>query len=328
MRLTHDDYTVAWICALPIEMAAAKAMLDSTHQPLPQPKTDHNVYTLGTIQKHNVVLVCLPAGVYGTVSASTTVSHMASTYSNLQFGLMVGIGGGVPRGSHAAAADIRLGDVVVSKPTRSSSGVIQYDYGKTIREGRIQRTSLLNKPPQVLLKAIAHLEGEQMAGNRRIRDMLAQMDPKVREQFPRPQSDMLFKAGYYHEKPEVGCSVCDPVQLVDRPLRSRPDEPYINYGLIASADQVMKDAETRDSIAEELGVLCFEMEAAGIMDELPSLVIRGICDYCDSHKHKEWQPYATLAAAAYAKTLLSTVPVVMNKNRHREKGMLLVLKWN
>lgn len=324
MRFTHDDYTVAWICALPIEIAAAKAILDEEHDSLPQPKTDHNVYTLGAISGHNVVLVCLPAGVYGTVSASTTVSHMVSTYPNIEFGLMVGIGGGVPREyDRAAAADIRLGDIVVSRPTGSLSGVVQYDYGKTVREGKLQRTGSLNKPPRVLLKAIAHLEGEEVAGKRQVRDILAQIDQGVGNQFPRPERDMLFKAGYYHENLEANCSACDTDQLVDRPLRRRPDEPYIHYGLIASGDQVMKDARTRDSIAEELGILCFEMEAAGIMDELPSLVIRGICDYCDSHKHKEWQPYAALAAAAYAKALLSTVPITISKNREPEKGMQL-----
>ena len=57
-----------------------------------------------------------------------------------------------------------------------------------------------------------------------------------------------------------------------------------------------------------MGVLCVEMEAAGLMDDFPCLVIRGICDYADSHKNKRWQPYAAATAAAYAKELLSTIP--------------------
>ncbi|KAF5858246.1 hypothetical protein ETB97_004652 [Aspergillus alliaceus] len=85
--------------------------------------------------------------------------------------------------------------------------------------------------------------------------------------------------------------------------------PVIHYGLIASGDQVMKDSETRDRLAQQYGILCFEMEAAGLMDGLPALVIWGICDYCDSHKQKEWQGYAALTAAAYTKWLLSAVPV-------------------
>jgi nucleoside phosphorylase len=94
---------------------------------------------------------------------------------------------------------------------------------------------------------------------------------------------------------------------VDRPEREAK-EPQIHYGLIASGNQVMKDAIARDQLAQELDILCFEMEAAGLMDEIPSLVIQGICDYCDSYKHKKWQPYAAFAAAAYAKAVLIQAP--------------------
>ena len=70
----------------------------------------------------------------------------------------------------------------------------------------------------------------------------------------------------------------------------------------------MKDASVRDRLAAEKDVLCFEMEAAGLMNHFPCLVIRGICDYSDSHKNKEWQGYAAMAAAAYAKDLLCRIP--------------------
>jgi len=66
----------------------------------------------------------------------------------------------------------------------------------------------------------------------------------------------------------------------------------------------MKDATIRDALAKEKGILCFEMEAAGLMNRFPCLVVRGICDYSDSHKHNEWQGYAAMAAAAYTKNLL------------------------
>lgn len=66
----------------------------------------------------------------------------------------------------------------------------------------------------------------------------------------------------------------------------------------------MKDATIRDTVAKEKGVMCFEMEAAGLMNHFPCLVIRGICDYSDSHKNKKWQGYAAMTAAAYTKDLL------------------------
>jgi nucleoside phosphorylase/tetratricopeptide (TPR) repeat protein len=280
-------------------------MLDEVHASLSQPKSDHNVYALGNVGGHNVVVACLPIGVYGTVSASTVVSHMVSTYPNIQFGLVVGIGGGAP----GKSADIRLGDVVVSKPTATSGGVIQYDYGKTLSRGHFQRTGSLNKPPPILLKAVAQLESDYMTGKNLVSKNIgdALQKEETRRKFSRPECDWLFQSTYDHEGKEANCSACDQKQLVDRPPRISA-EPYIHYGLIASGDQVIKDAGTRDFIARKENILCFEMEAAGLMDELPSLVIRGVCDYCDSHKDKQWQEYAALAAAAYAKALLSQVP--------------------
>ncbi|KAL2833718.1 nucleoside phosphorylase domain-containing protein [Aspergillus cavernicola] len=268
MTLTHDDYMVAWICALPLELAAAKAMLDEILPSLLQPKSEHNAYTHGRISDHNVVVACLPSGVYGTISASAVVSHLVSTYPNIRFGLVVGVGGGVP----SESADIRLGDVVVGKPTATSPAY----------------SGSLNKPPTVLLKALAQMEADSVLG--------------------KSSSVTGFQATYDHVRTEPTCSLCDQNQLVRRPTRGT-EEPYIHYGVIASGDQVIKDAKTRDLVARERDILCFEMEDAGLMDELPSLAIRGICDYCDSHKNKQWQEYAALSAAACAKSLLSIVPV-------------------
>ncbi|KAL4934552.1 uncharacterized protein BDV17DRAFT_278716 [Aspergillus undulatus] len=261
MELIHDDYTVAWICALPLEMAAAKVVLDETHDSLDQPSTDHNSYTLGRRAGHNVVLACLLSGVYGTTSAATVLSHMLPTFPSLRFGLMVGIGGGVP----SKGGDIRLGDVV-------------YDFGKTLRDMHFQRTGSLNKPSQFLLTAISQIRSNED----------------------------------HRDGPD--CSDCDQSRLVNRVPRANED-PCLHYGLIAPGNQVLKDATTRDSIAEKIDILCFEMEAAGLMDQLPCLVIRGICDYCDSHKNKQWQGYAALAAAAYAKILLEFVPTIERKAR-------------
>jgi nucleoside phosphorylase len=306
MTFTHDSYTIAWICALPIELAAAKIFLDEVHPRLHQPKSDLNVYTLGSIGGHNIVVVCLPAGVYGTTSATAAVAYLKSTYPNIQFALMVGIGGGVPLGK----PDIRLGDIVVSKPSDTFGGVIQYDYGKTVGNGHFYHTGSLNKPPPILLKTIAQMESDYMLGKISLCNIMASSLHKeeVQTQFPRPSKDQLFQSTYDHVGNKSDCSACDTSELVDRPERTT-EEPQVHYGLIASGNQVMKDARTRDSIAQGRNILCFEMEAAGLMDEIPSLVIRGICDYCDSHKHKEWQGYAAFVAAAYAKALLTLIPI-------------------
>jgi nucleoside phosphorylase len=71
-----------------------------------------------------------------------------------------------------------------------------------------------------------------------------------------------------------------------------------------------KDGKARDDIAQRLSALCFEMEAAGMMDNLQYLPIRGICDDSDSHKNKEWQDCAAATAAAYAREQASAVSKV------------------
>jgi nucleoside phosphorylase len=83
----------------------------------------------------------------------------------------------------------------------------------------------------------------------------------------------------------------------------------VHYGLIASGNQVIKDAVSRDKLNKDLGgaCLCIEMEAAGMMNNFPCIVIRGIYDYCDSHKNKAWQEHAAAVAAAFAKELLGFV---------------------
>ena len=305
--LRHRDYTVAWVCALPSEMAAARAMLDEIHPDLPAKPNDHNTYVLGRIYAHNVVIVGLPAGICGTISAATVVSQMLITFQSIRFGLLVGIGGGVP----GKDADIRLGDVVVSKPTGEFGGVVQYDFGKTVGQGVFERSGRLNKPPQMLLTAITNLQAYQAVERSRIPEFLSEMitaHPDMRAEFTYrgQEQDRLFDAASDHTGFGDSCDTCEISRLVTRPARARHD-PVIHYGLIASGNQVMKHGGTRDKLGQELGILCFEMEAAGLMDNLPCLVIRGICDYADSHKNKQWQRYAAATAAAYAKELLSVI---------------------
>ncbi|KAK7219748.1 hypothetical protein V2G26_007751 [Clonostachys chloroleuca] len=303
-----DEYTVGWVCALPSEMAAAKMMLDEIHPNLVgQDSSDHNNYILGQIQNHNVVIATLPAGVYGTTSAATVAKDMLRTFRSIRFGLMVGIGGGAPSPTH----DIRLGDVVVSKPSETSGGVIQYDRGKTVQGGEFQRTGALNAPPVVLLTALNHLEADHCTGDTQIPRYLSEMTakrPKMRKEFgyQGASNDCLYRGDYDHPNLGATCDQCDGTQEIARVARE-DEEPVVHYGIIASGNQVIKHGATRDRLSEKLGVLCFEMEAAGLMPDFPCLVIRGICDYADSHKNKRWQKYAAATAAAFAKELLSVI---------------------
>jgi nucleoside phosphorylase len=307
-RRSHDDYTVGWICALPLEMAAAKVMLDETHEDLPVSSTDHNTYILGRIKEHNIVIACLPSGDYGLVSANTVAMQLLSSFRSIRFGLMVGIGGGVPNN----VADIRLGDVVICKPTDTYGGVVQYDYGKALNGGSFQRTGMLNRPPQILLTALSRIQANHFTEESKITDLIAEIRQKIprhASQFARPvQEDRLYLSDYDHiDSDSTTCDACDATQIVSRPSRGH-NEPFIHYGLIASASQLVRDSQLRNRLSRELGAYCVEMEAAGLMNNWPCLVIRGICDYADSHKNKHWQGYASAVAAAYAKELLLCIP--------------------
>ncbi|KAJ6028762.1 hypothetical protein N7540_004338 [Penicillium herquei] len=303
----RDAFQIGWICALPIEAAAATEMLDEKFGILEeQDAADSNTYTLGRIEKHHVVIACLPGGQYGTTSATTVAINMLRTFSkSLRIGLMVGIGGGAP-----SAADIRLGDIVISYPSGTCGGVIQYDMGKIITGGEFERTGSLNSPPRAILTAISTMRATELTDDPRYLGYLQNAfgrTPRTQRNFGRPsiQSDRLFQIKYSHPPNASSCDGCLAEWEENRDERMDKD-PQPHYGIIASSNKVIKDGRTREQIWLETGALCFEMEAAGLMLDFPCVVIRGICDYADSHKNKKWQGYAALAAAAYTKELLDT----------------------
>lgn len=310
-RVAKHDYTVGWVCALHHEMAAAKCMLDEIHEDLQEQDTfDHNNYLLGQIDHHDIVIACLPAGVYGNTPAATVAKDMLRTFPSIRFGLLVGIGGAAPSSTH----DIRLGDVIVSEPHGATGGVIQYDRGKVNEEGKFQRTGSLNSPPMILLTALGRLKAEHESSDSMIPQFLRKMYeryPKMRGEyvFPGRSLDQLYQATYVHSETNetnATCESCDPQAQVQREPREDTD-PQIHYGNIASSNQVMKCGVERERLREELDVLCFETEAAGLMPDFPCLVIRGICDYSDSHKNEKWQRYAAATAAGFAKELLRLI---------------------
>jgi nucleoside phosphorylase len=264
------------------------------------------------------VIASLPAGVYGTASAAATAMNLLASLPQIRIGLLVGIGGAIARPDQNR--DIRLGDIVVSQPDGTAGGVIQYDLGKAKSNQAWERKGSLNKPPPILLNALANLQAQHEIKPSIIPDLLQAMwaaNPhmtKPRNKLPAyvhqgSENDRLFKTEHDHAGGST-CAKCDKSWELQRDERDTTD-PEIHYGIIASGNSLIKDATTRDEIAELAGeeCICFEMEAAGLIDRFPCLVIRGICDYADSHKNDRWQRYASATAAAYAKELLGYVPV-------------------
>ncbi|RAO70553.1 uncharacterized protein BHQ10_006565 [Talaromyces amestolkiae] len=336
---THADYTVGWICALSKEQTAATAMLDKRHGDLPNPPHDSNTYTLGSIANHDIVIACLPDGRYGTNSAANVVTLLSGTFPSVRFCLMVGIGGGIPSNK------VRLGDVVVGRPEGQFPGVVQWDMGKAKQGGEFERTGALNNPPKAVLTALAKLKTDNELYESKISKYLDDFKnryPRAAEKYLRSDSlvDVCYKANYDHVTPKrkrddneeededevEGDDEMDPCKHCDKSkaLKRKPRSMLVHYGLIASGNQVIKDSKYRDKLNKDLGgnVLCVEMEAAGIVNSFPCLVIRGICDYSDSHKNEAWQEHAAVVAAAYAKELLVFVQPIELRGERRIKDVL------
>ncbi|KAI4732999.1 hypothetical protein E4T50_16445 [Aureobasidium sp. EXF-12298] len=278
-------YTVGWICVkVDNEAVAARAMLDERHGYIDlSGQGDPIQYFGGRIGKHNVIIGC--SGEAGLNPANNVATNMSRSFKNIKVGFLCGIGGGNPSEKH----DIRLGDVVVGMPEGRHSGVTQYNAGKTTEDGFLRKASH-NRPPQFLIQAV---------GSRRT-DLIEGLDTWKKHLDSAPKNwgsfdtltDILHEG--QHELP-------------------RPDnrESKVHYGLIASGDLVVKADKSRRELVQEIqdDVLCFEMEAAGLVNTFPCLVVRGISDYCDRYKNDDWQPYASSAAAAYCKYLLEVVHV-------------------
>ncbi|KAL2783368.1 nucleoside phosphorylase domain-containing protein [Aspergillus keveii] len=251
---------------------------------------DFNVYQLGSMAGHNVIIASLPYGEYGTASAARVASDMLSSFPNIRMGLLVGIAGGAPSPKN----DIRLGDIVVGVPTDGENGVLQYDFGKAVQERKFQVTRMLDPPPMLLRNAASTLRNSHRLNKHRIHDevdAVLERYPLLKEFQRPPSADRLFKSSIVYDANNRYHESC-----------------LVWYGTIASANRLIKDATIRDELTTEKNVLCFEMEAGGVMNHFPCLVVRGICDYSDTHKNDSWQGYVAMVAAVYAKRLLQTIP--------------------
>ncbi|KAL2861080.1 nucleoside phosphorylase domain-containing protein [Aspergillus lucknowensis] len=256
---------------------------DVEYEAFPGVENDTNSYLLSRSGAHHVV-IATAGGQYGTVIAGEMAPQMVRTFNRIRFGLMVGVGGGISRDSNFGVR------------------------------------SHLDKPPLLLLKATSQLESDHGFNQGHLANYIADVARKSQQfkilkryAFPGRDKDMLFEAECRHEDKKKDCSHGNRIQCVQR-LDREDDHPAVHYGEIASGNWVMTDAQMRDRLRDSHGICCFETEAAGLMNLFPRIAIRGICDYCDDHKNDIWQPYAAVAAAAYAKDLLRIIQPVDVEN--------------
>ncbi|KAE8873266.1 hypothetical protein PTNB73_02417 [Pyrenophora teres f. teres] len=320
----NHQFTIGWICPLPLEKEAARLVLDEEY---PQDEVQHQnaFYLGGRIGNHKIVI-----GVQrriGLTGAAILAEKIRAGFPNIKYFLLVGIAGGVPRyGPAGTVSDIVLGDVVVSSPRGNHGGVVQYDKGAWEGQGRLNFRGHTSGVPGDLIAAVNNFRAEG-SSKTNIAEVLKQMrlklDDERQHQYddPGPGRDRLYQDTYEHQGTELDdCRDCCDADHVDsRSDRGGGairlvDKPSVHFGNIASSNQLQISAVQRNRVQQEHDVICFEMEAAGVMDEYPCVVVRGICDYADSHKNKGWQNYAAATAVAYAKGLLDMIPVIDAKS--------------
>ncbi|KAH8728879.1 nucleoside phosphorylase domain-containing protein [Phaeosphaeriaceae sp. PMI808] len=331
----RDQFNIAIVCALPLEYDAVALLIDEfwdeTGDSYGRAIGDRNSYTTGRIGNHDVVVALLPG--IGKVNAAVAVAGLRSSYINIKLAVLAGICGAVPRAG--SSNEILLGDVIISET------VVQYDLGRqypdsfatksTIGE-TLSRSNADNRGLPASLRTELGLERLQQKTLHFLQtpQSAALCERRSNYRYLRVSADILFKPEYRHRHHGTCDCICsqwkalsDPVcqealntscietgcaittQVPRRRLQMRSiQQPFILIGPIASGDTVMKSRTDRDRIAENQKVVAFEMEGAGLWEELPCLVVKGACDYADSHKDKTWQNFATATASATMKALL------------------------
>ncbi|KAF2231522.1 hypothetical protein EV356DRAFT_490220 [Viridothelium virens] len=297
-------YTVAWLAPLEIEAQAALHMLDSKHEGwFALGRGDDYVFEAGEVCGHNVIIATLPAGEeYGNSSAAALASQVKRFFPNLWFSLLVGVAAGLPNLTLDPPRDIRLGDVLVSLPISDSTGIIAYELGKETGKDTLELLHsghILARTETVVRSAIGSIKKA-------------------------PDDTNTFLPHYekIKRKKHTGGTFIDPGQdrdklyeindngdehVIQRELRPPSRRVQVWYGPIGSGDKLIKNAQKRNELRDKYGFIGLEMEAAGTINRIPVGVIRGVCDYADKHKNKEWQPFAAAMAAAYAKAILFRV---------------------
>ncbi len=332
-------FEVALICALRVEADCVQAAFDKFWEDegksYGQAPGDQNSYTTGIIGKHNVVLAYMPN--IGKVGAAGTAASLRSSFPQIRLALVVGICGGVPFGTDQE--EILLGDIIISQ------ALVQYDFGRQYPEAFEEKDTLedrLGRPSQKIRCFLAKLQTYRYHSRMQndISLHLKELQQKLpKAKYPGTENDKLYQPLYLHKhhQPLIPCDECakDEIQICQAArgiaceelgceekkliIRSRlaeaqkqqqadhpkQYEPVVHFGRMGSGDTVIKWAEGRDRIAKTKGVIAFEMEGAGVWEYFPSVVIKGVCDYADSHKNKQWQDYAAATAAACMKAFLT-----------------------
>ncbi|RAK91133.1 purine and uridine phosphorylase [Aspergillus costaricaensis CBS 115574] len=293
---SRSDFEIAIICALTVEQDAVHALFDhywdDNGPAYGKHPCDPNAYSCGAIGRHNVVLVHMPG--MGKATAAAVAAHCRVSFPNLKLALVVGVCGALPFMN--TDQEIILGDVIIG------DGIIQYDFGRQYPDQFVRRNTLLDSLGRPSPEIRAHLA--KLKSRRGLASLHHAMCAHLRFLQSHPQ----FNGDYHY--PGAGQDVLykpeSNIVVSRRRLEQPSPKPHVHFGAIASGDTLMRSGMRRDNIATKEGIIAFEMEGAGISDNIPHVIIKGVSDYADSHKTKAWQPYAAGTAAACMKAFLES----------------------
>lgn len=281
-------------------------MLNERHSDLSKQSSDQNVYTLESIDDHNIAIACLSMSDINNNSAATVATCMINTFPSIRFWLMIGI-------SDEVSSKVRLDDVVISTSVYEYSEVVQWNLG-IAQDESFRCIEALNKSSEVLRSAIRKLKAhreihgldtgilhilEELRFNNQLfifkylwfehlEDNLFQPDFNHVEQSKKAVHDDEKKQDEKEEEDEEenivsSCRYCDRAMIVRR--KSQETKIKTHYDVIVSGNSVIKNVKERDEINQqwvEKHALCFEMKAAGIINSHLCLIIREICDKTSS----------------------------------------------
>ncbi|KAL4905333.1 hypothetical protein BDW74DRAFT_152447 [Aspergillus multicolor] len=325
---SRNDFEVAIICALPLENNAVLCSLDEiwfdANYHCRRTNGDESSYVFGKSGQHAVVVVVLPR--IGKVAASAAAQSLKSSFPFLNLVLLVGVCGAVPTKSDGN--NIMLGDVIISEV------LVELDHGRQYHDEFRRRTDTIwdapQRPNDEVIGLLQHMKTPVVLAELRKRTMrgleVLLGHESISTDRPAATEDRLFPPNYIHRHHSdcPGCNVpgspdsvceaalktpcdelgCDESILVPRDRLDEELNYRVHFGSIGTGDTVLKSAMHRDRHAEKEGVIAFEMEGAGVWNKFNCLIIKGVCDYADSHKNKKWQEYAAAVAASVAKGVL------------------------
>ncbi|KAF2220083.1 hypothetical protein BDZ85DRAFT_170520, partial [Elsinoe ampelina] len=270
-----EDFQILWMCMSRQVYDAAIALLDHKFLRDEIEHQDHGCrWTFGLVSGR-YVLVAGPLLLLNGDDWRDALDFrdMASRLTNLTVILSLGTGSGVPN----SESGVRLGDVVVSFPTRRSSGITRYD---------VADDNPFPSAPMSLQRAVESIRLSESTVPSFFHTYADHVAP-AEEKWRRP-----------HSKTDTSYDETSPIVY-----RSRSNIE-VHHGLIGSAVALLEDHGERDRLHMDQAIICFETGLASLDASWPLLAIMGISDYCDPRDTRIWQPYAALAAAAYAKLLV------------------------